>query len=87
MYSVLLIYISAGYTGLVCLLLSVRLAHASLQHKLKVRNTTMKTESDKTDVETDRKNANASTTELLTTDTCTVQQERSNVVSSLFVAI
>jgi len=30
-------YVLAGAVGIVCLLLSVRLAHASLQHKLKSR--------------------------------------------------
>ena len=32
--------VSAGIAGIVCLLLSVRLAHASLQRKLKARTTT-----------------------------------------------
>ena len=29
--------LAAGVTGVVCLLLSIRLAHASLEHKLKAR--------------------------------------------------
>ena len=41
--SIFFIFISAGVAGVVCLLLSIRLAHASLEHKLKARRLSHKT--------------------------------------------
>lgn len=39
--------LSAGITGIVCLLLSIRLAHASLEHKLKPRRSKAVTSGEK----------------------------------------
>ena len=39
-----IVFVSVGIIGVVCLFLSVRLAHASLEHKLKARKTVKETQ-------------------------------------------
>lgn len=43
------IFFSAGIAGIICLVLSIRLAYASLQHKLKARTQRQKDEIDYTE--------------------------------------